>query len=85
MHLDTQEYDTFCEYQEYFLKIGFEIQELSHQNILITSIPSFLVKKDIQVIFRQILGDICVIGSKGLEEVQNKIWAYIACRSAIKF
>ena len=85
MRLDLQEYDIFCQYQEYFTQMGFEIQELSHQNILINSIPQFLIKKDIESIFRQILGDISTIGSKSIQEVQNKIWAYTACRSAIKF
>lgn len=55
MHLDLQEYEAFCEYQQYFSEIGFEIQELSHQNILIASIPDFLAGKNIETIFRQIL------------------------------
>lgn len=65
--------------------MGFEIEKLSHGTILIQSIPDFLKKQNIEKIFKAILGDISEIGSQGLDEVRHKIWAYTACRSAVKF
>ncbi len=71
-----------------FNKMWFDIEILSNGIIIINSIPNFIIKEDIENIFLSILEDIWeenIWKSKTLEEIQNKIFAYTACRSAIKF
>jgi len=52
---------------------------------MVYSIPDFLKKENIEQSLQKILSDISVVGSKSLDEIRHKIWAYTACRSAIKF
>lgn len=85
MHLDIHEYEAYNSYQGILEEMGFMTQELSHQNILLTALPDFLGKQDIEKVFRVLLGDIGELGSKNLENVRHKIWAYTSCRAAVKF
>jgi len=71
-----------------FLDMWFEIEILSGNNVMISGIPDFIKKESIENIFLGILQDISgqsMWKSTTLEEVRNKIFAYTACRSAIKF
>lgn len=52
---------------------------------MIYGVPDFIGKQNVEKIFKNILGDISESGSKSLDEVRHKIWAYTACRAAIKF
>lgn len=68
--------------------MGFEIEFLSSGIISIISIPDFIKKENVANIMLSIIKDISLgntLTSKTLEEVKNKIYAYTACRSAIKF
>ena len=47
--------------------------------------PDFVSKTRVERLLRGILADVSELGSISLEEVRHKIWAYAACRSAIKF
>lgn len=74
-------------YKEVFLDMWFDFEIMSSGVILVNSIPSF-IKWDIKKIFLWIISDIWEFGSSksvNLDEIKNKIWAYTACRSAIKF
>lgn len=86
--LNGAEMDILEENMETFKEMGFEIEILAWNNIIINSIPDFIKKENIKNIFMWILEDIWehkFNKSKTLEEVKNKIFAYTACRSAIKF
>lgn len=88
IQLTPTEFDTLQNHQEIFWELGFEFEILSHRMISLSSIPSFTKKQDIQEIFTGILWDIQhgnIDNFKTLQEVKNKIFAYTACRSAIKF
>jgi len=65
--------------------MGFDVEILANNNILISSIPDFMSGKNIETAFQKILSDISEVWSVWLEEIRHKIWAYTACRSAIKF
>lgn len=76
------------EKKEIFEEMGFEIEFLSSGIISIISIPDFIKKENVANIMLGIIKDISLgntLTSKTLEEVKNKIYAYTACRSAIKF
>jgi DNA mismatch repair protein MutL len=71
-----------------FQKMWFDFEVLPGNIVLINWIPDFVKKENIKEIFLGILEDIWNSGlkkSKTLDEVKNKIFAYTACRSAIKF
>ena len=69
-------------------KEGDELEILSNGILLINAIPDFIKKERISNIVEWIIVDIWELWNKKsltLEEVKNKIFAYTACRSAIKF
>lgn len=79
--------DVVQSYQEVLTSIGFDIEILPWNIIMISGIPDFVKKSDIGKVFVNILEDVSINGShsRNLEEIRNKIFAYTACRSAIKF
>lgn len=86
--LKPNEMDIFEENIETFREMWFDLEILAGNNIMINWIPDFIKKENIKNIFLWILEDIWEHNfnkSKTLEEVKNKIFAYTACRSAIKF
>lgn len=71
-----------------FEKMWFDFEIMWWNIIIINWIPDFIKKENLNNIFTWILQDIWEYNftkSKTLEEVKNKIYAYTACRSAIKF
>lgn len=87
LKLSVSEIETLQSHFDVIRDLWFEIEFLSHGIISIGSIPQFIKKESIWNIFWGILQDIQEgnLESKTLEEVKNKIYAYTACRSAIKF
>jgi len=76
------------ENKEIFEEMGFELESVGAWNVIINAIPEFIKKENIKEVFLGILDDIWEQGfskSQTLQEVKNKIFAYTACRSAIKF
>lgn len=85
LHLTSQELSILEEYSDDFQAMWFEIDILSQWNVMIQWIPDFVKKEDIWKTFWEILWDISQAWSKWLQEIRHKIWAYTACRSAVKF
>lgn len=85
MHLIVSEIEALETYMEDFEKMGFEIEILSNNNILISSVPDFMSGQNIEKAFQKILSDVSGVWSVWLDEIRHKIWAYTACRSAVKF
>jgi len=85
MHLVSAEMEILESYLENFENMGFEIEVLRDNNILISSIPDFISGQNIETVFQKILSDVSAAWSLWLDEIRHKIWAYTACRSAIKF
>jgi DNA mismatch repair protein MutL len=86
--LTTKELEIVEKYKEIFEEMWFEFEILDAWIIIISAIPDFVKKEDLTTVFTWIINDIWEIWftkSKTLEEVKNKIFAYTACRSAIKF
>lgn len=82
------EYEFTQEYRQIFEEMGFEIEPLSHNIISVISIPEFIKWENLTEIFLWILSDLMegnTLKSTTLDEVRNKIFAYWACRWAIKF
>lgn len=85
--INTIELDLLLDNLDTFSKMWFEIEILWNWIISVYSIPEFIKKENIKELFLSILWDLTNwnLKSKTLDEVKNKIFAYTACRSAIKF
>jgi DNA mismatch repair protein MutL len=84
--LSPQEVSLAEHFQSIFQAMGFSY-EIFPRGMLLQTIPDFVKKQDLQQLIPGIISDIQAGNhrSKMLEEVQNKIFAYMACRAAIKF
>lgn len=85
--LTPSESDIFEKSQDTFRDMGFDIEALSGNVVLIQGVPDFVKRENTIDIFRGILADLSEgsNASTTLSEVRHRIWAYTACRSAIKF
>ncbi len=86
--LTPKELGILEENKKIFEEMGFELEILWAWNVIINAIPEFIKKENIKEVFLGILDDIweqSFSKSQTLQEVKNKIFAYTACRSAIKF
>lgn len=88
MALTPKELDILEVNIDSFIDMWFDIQIMPWNIVIINAVPDFIKKENISKVFMWILDDIWSHNfskSKTLDEVKNKIWAYTACRSAIKF
>ena len=88
IQLTPKELNILEENSSTFKDMWFNYELMSSWIIIINSIPDFIIKENIKTIFEWIINDVWEYGinkSKTLDEVKNKIFAYTACRSAIKF
>lgn len=85
MHMSALEQEALENYGALFSDMWFEINALSGGNIIIEWVPDFIKRQNIEKVFRDIVADVSDLWSVSLDEIRHKIWAYAACRSAIKF
>lgn len=86
--LTSVEIEIILDKKDIFENMWFEIEILNSGIISIYTIPDFIKKERLWEIFVWIINDIAsgnLLKSNTLEEIKNKIYAYTACRSAIKF
>ena len=86
--LNPSEMDILEENLDIFKEMWFDLEILAWNSVLVNGIPDFIKKENIKDIFLWILDDIWEYKfnkSKTLQEVKNKVFAYAACRWAIKF
>jgi len=86
--LRPKELSIMQENENIFKNMWFDFEIISWNTLILNAVPDFIIKQNIQKIFYQILEDIWKSNftkSTTLEEIQNKIYAYTSCRSAIKF
>lgn len=88
IHLTSSEFSILEENKNIFLEMWFDFEILSNNIVSIITIPDFVKKENLKEILLWIINDINswnTLKSKTLEEIKNKVFAYTACRSAIKF
>lgn len=86
--LNPKEIDILESNMDTFIDMWFDFEIMPWNSVIINWIPNFIRKENISNIFYWIIEDIWnwnFSKSNTLEEVKNKIYAYTACRSAIKF
>jgi len=88
VNLTPKEFNILEHRKEVFIEMGFEVELLSNNIVMINAVPSFIKQHDIKDVFLWVLEDIWEEAdskSKTLDEIRNRIYAFTACRSAIKF
>ncbi len=88
INLTEKEIDIVDKYKYLFEEMWFNLEILSNGILLINAIPDFIKKEKITYIIEWVIEDIWELWNRQsltLEEIKNKIFAYTACRSAIKF
>lgn len=88
INITTKELDILKENIQTFEEMWFEFEILWWWIVMINGIPDFVKKEDLSNIFTWIIDDIWEQNfskSNTLQEIKNKIFAYVSCRSAIKF
>jgi DNA mismatch repair protein MutL len=86
--LRSSEIALLQEYKQNFFDLGFDFEFLSHNLISLSGVPEVIQKQTLEHIFTGLLSDFVQSQGKSkktLEEVQNRIIAYTACRAAVKF
>lgn len=87
-NLTPIELDILRENKEIFNSMWFDFEIMSWWIVMLNWVPDFVKKEDLKNMFLGVLNDIWeekFTSSKTLDEVRNKIFAFTACRSAIKF
>ena len=88
LSLTPKEIDILESNKNIFEEMWFDFEIMPWNIVIINWIPDFIKKENISNIFIWIIEDIWnhkFSKSTTLDEVKNKIFAYTACRSAIKF
>lgn len=88
INLTPQEIWILEEKQDIFREIWFDYEIMWSSIVILSGVPDFLGNSDTKEVFLWVIDDIWTSWlnkSKKLDEVKNKIFAYTACRSAIKF
>jgi DNA mismatch repair protein MutL len=88
INLTTRDFIILEEEKNIFKEMWCDFEFISWKTVILTWIPDFIKKENLQNIFESIISDISDFKawkSKTMQEVRNKIFAYTACRSAVKF
>ena len=88
LNLSSKELDILEGNKKVFEDMWFDFEIMWGWIVMINWIPDFIKKEKLSDIFLWVLDDIWGYSfskSKTLDEVKNKIFAYMSCRSAIKF
>ncbi len=87
-NLTPKEFEVVENHKATLIDFGFEMELLGNNILQVSAIPDFIKKEKLKDMIEGVIEDLSnsKIGvSQTLEEVRNKIAAYTACRSAIKF
>ncbi len=94
IELSLNEKNLLIEHSEDIKASGFAFEEVGDGNIILTSVPSIIVKNqgaDIECLFLDILhgfehlSENCSGSCNEITNYREKLWAYTACRGAIQF
>lgn len=86
--LTTDELDVYTQYQDIFRKKWFDAEILPHETLSVGTIPDFIKKNNTTSVILWILQDLAqgnTQTSTRFDDIQDAIFASIACRSAVKF
>lgn len=85
INLSVSDSELFNQNKEYFVNLGFEIEDFGPNSFKLTEIPAILVNRDLKKIVPDLLNDLENEAlDKPNENFEDKMLSYLACRSAYK-
>ena len=85
INVSSAEADLAEQEQEFFSKLGFQLDRQGPESLVIRSIPALLIKSDIETMIRDVLADIIENGmSNRIQEKKNEVLASVACHGAVR-
>ncbi len=73
------------EYANLFVSLGFEVQRIAPETIVVREVPTLLCDADIETLVRDVLADINTYGeSVRVQERSNEVLATMACHGSVR-
>jgi DNA mismatch repair protein MutL len=82
LEVSPAEKEILTAHLSYFLSLGFEIESFGERNFVLRSVPSWLKKQNWSEMIKEML--FSLKEEKEEKKYQEKIWATLACRAAVK-
>lgn len=73
------------QHQQWFSKLGLELQVGSKESIIVRKVPTLLVKTDIESLIKDVLSEIVTLGSSTkIEASMNELLSSMACHGSVR-
>ena len=83
--LSTREADMVESHAEAFLQLGFELQRVAPEQVLVRQVPTLLAQADVQQLVRDVLADLIECGSSDRIMAQmDEILSTMACHGSVR-
>lgn len=85
MAISTREADFAEEHADLFQRLGFDVQRVGPESLLIRQIPILLRNANVEQLVRDVLADLVALGSSDrVETVLNELLATMACHGSVR-
>jgi DNA mismatch repair protein MutL len=83
--VSTREADLAENDSAFFQRLGFELERMGPETLLVRAIPTLLGQARAEALVRDVLADLAVHGStRRIEETQNELLATMACHGSVR-
>jgi len=83
--ISTREADLAENEQEFFRRLGLELERMGPETVLVRSVPVILGQARAEALVRDVLADLAVHGqTRRIEETQNELLATMACHGSVR-
>jgi len=85
IQVSSREADLADDQQAFFMSLGFELNRMGEETIVVRAVPAILSGVDITLLVKDVLADIIEHGmSQRIEEQSNEILSSIACHGSVR-
>lgn len=85
MAVSSREADCAEEQSAVFEKLGFKLQRLGEETLVVRQVPVALAKANVEQLLRDVLGDMLMVGSSSrIEQSINELLGTMACHGAVR-
>lgn len=83
--VSTREADLAENDSAFFLRLGFELERMGPETLLVRAVPTLLGQARAEALVRDVLADLAVHGNtRRIEETQNELLATMACHGSVR-
>jgi len=85
VHVSQADNALYFAYEDFFQKIGFEVEDFGDTDIKVNAIPALFEKRNVTGLLSELLNDLAENKiPKDIDQQTHLLLSYLACRSAIK-